>query len=223
MKASKTTPVNAQELIAQTQLSATLRELAARGELRQYRKGTLLIQEGDQGDTIYVILAGQLRAYAVAENGRELTHGVYGVGEYVGEMSLDGGPRSASVETMGACVCSVVTRSTLIRFIGEQPEFALELMSKLIRRARAATVSSKQLAFNDVYGRLKAFLDTLAAPDENGIRRIDQRLTHQTIAAHVGCSREMVSRIFKDLERGGHLHRISANAWSLSTNLPQRW
>ena len=86
-------------------MSEALSELAARGELRRYRKGTLLIQEGDHGDTIFIIQSGRLRAFSAGDNDREITYGVYGPGEYLGELSLDGGPRSASVITLEACTC----------------------------------------------------------------------------------------------------------------------
>src|SRR4051812_28373585 len=105
-------------------LTPTLRALAERGEIRRYRKGTLLIQEGDAGDTLFVILSGRLRAFSSGAGGRELTYGVYGPGEYIGEMSLDGGLRSAHVIALEASACAVVTRHTLRTHIAEQPEFA---------------------------------------------------------------------------------------------------
>ena len=143
-------------------LSEALRALAHRGEVRRYRKNTLLIEEGDHGDTLYLILAGRLRSYAIGDKGREITYGVYGPGEYLGEMSLDGGPRSANVITLEASSCVVITRTTLERHIAEYPQFAFELIAKVIRRARAATLSAKQLALNDVYGRLVLLLNSLA-------------------------------------------------------------
>ena len=123
-------------------LSESLRALAQRGEIRHYRKHTLLIEEGDRGDTLYLILAGRLRSYASGDKGREITYGIYGPGEYLGEMSLDGGPRSANVVTLDDCSCVVITRTTLRQHIAEHPEFAFELIAKLIRRARAATTKS---------------------------------------------------------------------------------
>ena len=197
-----------------------LRALAARGEARRYRKGTLLIQEGDQGDTLYLIARGRLRAFSAGENGREITYGVYGPGEYLGEMSLDGGPRSASVETLEASECMVVTRRTLLDHIARHPDFALELLAKVIRRARAATLSARQLALNDVYGRLRALLDELAGPpDAQGVRLIGERLSHRELAERLGCSREMVSRVMKDLERGGYW----VPPGQLMGPLPPRW
>jgi CRP/FNR family transcriptional regulator, cyclic AMP receptor protein len=204
-------------------LPPALQSLAERGDTRRYRKGVLLIQEGDQGDTIYIVLAGSVRAYSAADNGREITYGVYGPGEYVGEMSLDGGPRSATVETVEATTCAVVTRETLTRYIAEHPEFAFELLAKIIRRARAATLSTKQLALNDVYGRLKVLLDSLAVPAADGTRVINGRLTHQEMANRMGCSREMVSRVMKDLERGAYLGMEAGGRLRLFRELPQRW
>jgi len=203
-------------------MSDALTELAARGELRRYRKGTLLIQEGDQGDTIFIIQSGKLRAFSAGDNDREITYGVYGPGEYLGELSLDGGPRSASVITLEASTCAVVGRRTLERFIGERPEFAFELLAKVIRRARSATHSARQLALNDVYGRLRALLQGVAQPQPDGAQRVVERLTHQEMANRLGCSREMVSRLMKDLERGGYL-QVQDSQFVLVKPLPQRW
>jgi CRP/FNR family cyclic AMP-dependent transcriptional regulator len=203
-------------------MSDALAALAERGETRRYRKGTLLIQEGDQGETLFIILSGRLRAFSAGDNDREITYGVYGPGEYIGEMSLDGGPRSASVITLEASTCSVVGKRTLERFVGERPEFAFELLAKVIRRARAATLNARQLALNDVYGRLKALLVSMATPDENGQQRVAERITHQEMANRLGCSREMVSRLMKDLERGGYVV-VDQSRYVMLKPLPQRW
>jgi CRP/FNR family cyclic AMP-dependent transcriptional regulator len=217
------TAAPADPLAALNGASDALRALAARGEQRRYRKHTVLINEGDPGDTLYIVLAGRLRAYAAnGDRGREVTYGVYGPGEYLGEMSLDGGPRSASVITLEPSTCALVTRHTLRQHIAEHPEFAFELLAKVIRRARAATLSTKQMALNDVYGRLRLLLDELAVPQPDGSRLIEGRLTHAAIASRLGCSREMVSRLLKDLERGGHVSPDDAGL-RLEGRLPQRW
>src|SRR5574343_1481941 len=123
---------------ATADLPPSLRLLAARGMAHSYRRGTVLIEEGSQGDSLYLILSGSLRAYGCDARGREVTYGIYGPGEYVGEMSLDGGPRSASVITEQASRCVLLTRASLQAHIAEHPEFAFELLTKVIRRARAA-------------------------------------------------------------------------------------
>lgn len=193
------------------------------GVQRHYRRGALLIQEGELGDTIYIVQQGRLRAFLGDDQGKELTLGLYGPLEYVGEMSLDGGPRSANVEAVEASVCSVVSRATLLAYIAEHPEFALELMGRLIRRARLATESARSVALIDVYGRLVRLLTQLAGePDVNGERVLQERMTHQTMAQHLACSREMVSRLLRDLETGGYIAVRERWIWLLKP-LPARW
>lgn len=200
-----------------TDLPGSLRALAARGVARNYRRGTLLIEEGSQGDAIYLVLSGSLRVYGCDARGREVTYGIYGAGEYVGEMSLDGGARSASVITEQNSRCVMLTRASLLAHISEHPEFAFELLTKVIRRARAATLSTKQLALNDVYGRLKALLETATLTTD------EVQLTHQAMAQRLGCSREMVSKLVKDLELGGYLMRVSNGRYRKLRALPARW
>ena len=202
--------------------AALLRELAAQGEVRRYRKGTILIHELDVGSTLFIVLSGQVKVYSSDANDKEITFGVFGAGEYFGEMSLDGGPRSASVITLEPTVCALVTRTTLLAFIGKHPEFALALLAKVIRRLRMATTSARNLAFIDVYGRLTGCLHALAKPQGDGTHRIEERITHQEFASRAGCSREMVSRILKDLENGGYI-RVEQRRIVLVKKLPARW
>jgi CRP/FNR family cyclic AMP-dependent transcriptional regulator len=169
------------------------------------------------------VLKGRLRVFSVhADNGREITYGTYGPGEYVGEMSLDGAPRSASVETLAPTTCAVVARSTLQAFIAERPDFAFELLAKVIRRARAATLTARQLALNDAYGNLKAWLEAEAVPQVDGTRWIAERPTHRELAHRIGRSREMVSRLLKDLEAGGYVV-VEGAGLRLARDLPGRW
>jgi CRP/FNR family transcriptional regulator, cyclic AMP receptor protein len=115
----------------------------------------------------------------------------------------------------------VLARQTLREHIRAEPEFAFELIERVIRRARLATQSARSMALLDVYGRLVQLLDAMAAPQPDGGRTIAPRPTHADIAARVGCSREMVSRLLKDLERGGFI-ATTASALSLR-KLPARW
>lgn len=201
--------------------SDDLRDLTARGVQRSYAKGRLLIEEGDAGDTLFIIVSGRLRAFSES-HGREIIYGSYGPGEYVGEMSLDGGARSANVVTLERSLCSVVTRRTLEAFIAERPAFAFELLAKVIARARAATVSARMQALNDAYGRLRFLLESMAVARPDGTRHVPERMTHKEMASHVGCGREMVSRLLKDLERGGYIE-VSTRSLVLCKALPVRW
>jgi CRP/FNR family cyclic AMP-dependent transcriptional regulator len=205
-------------LVETAPLSDAVRALARRGEFCRFPKGAVLIQEGTQGDTLYIVLQGRLRVYgAHFANEREITHGTYGPGEYVGEMSLDGGPRSASVAALEPTLCAMVTRRTLQAHLGEN------LLAKVIRRARMATLSAKSMALNDVYGRLKALLEDLGEGQADGTRRLREKLTHQELAHRVGCSREMVTRQLSDLQQGGYVSAPRGDALVLLKPLPPRW
>jgi CRP/FNR family cyclic AMP-dependent transcriptional regulator len=204
------------------ELPPSLRALAARGVAKSFRTGHRLIEEGDSDDSIFIITRGRVRVFSAGAGEREVTYGTYGVGEYVGEMSLDGGARSASVEAIEPLEAVLITRQTLLQHLSDCPEFALELLAKVIRRARAATLSTRQLALNDVYGRLATLLVSLSHPNGDGSRVIGARLTHQEIAGNLGCSREMVGRIMRDLEKGRYIAR-TADSLVLLRPLPMRW
>jgi CRP/FNR family transcriptional regulator, cyclic AMP receptor protein len=137
-------------------------------------------------------------------------------------MSLDGGPRSASVMAETACTCAVLTRQTLREHIKAQPEFAFELIERVIRRARMATQSARSMALLDVYGRLVGLLRSLAQPQLDGSGLITQRPTHTQLAARIGCSREMVSRLMKDLAGGGYIE-ATQRSLILRRQLPVNW
>jgi CRP/FNR family cyclic AMP-dependent transcriptional regulator len=203
-------------------LSPALLALARRAVPRRYRKGVILIQEGEIGDTLYIVLSGRIKVFSIGPNDREITFGLYGVGEFVGEMSLDGGPRVASVITVELTTCVVITRTTLLEHIAQYPEFALELLSKVITRARTATRDARNMALMDSYGRLVALIDELAVTLPDGTRRLVNRATHAEIASRIGCSREMVSRLLKDLERGGYTSSAGRGLQILKP-LPNRW
>ena len=181
-----------------------LREIAALGQIRKFQKNVVIIQEGDVGESLYIILAGKVKVYASDDNGREVVIDTYGPGEYVGEMVLDGGVRSASVMTMEPSSFAVVSRVDLRQHISRHPDVGIFLISRLIKRTRQATNNIKSLALMDVYGRVAKLLLNLAVEDA-GKLKVPERLTHQEIADRVGSSREMIGRIMKDLVTGGYI------------------
>jgi CRP/FNR family transcriptional regulator, cyclic AMP receptor protein len=203
-------------------LPAPLQALATRGVARTFRKGTLIIEEGTHGDTLYVVLKGQVKAFSNDTRGREITYGVHSAGDTFGEMSLDGGPRSASVEALTAATCAVLTRQSLRDHIQAHPDFALELIARVIQRARLATSSARNMALLDVYGRVVQWMASNTNLQSDGTSVIPERPTHADLASSVGCSREMVSRLLKDLERGGYI-AVDGKRWVVLRKLPARW
>ncbi|HET9338193.1 MAG TPA: Crp/Fnr family transcriptional regulator [Casimicrobiaceae bacterium] len=201
---------------------ATLRAIAETGVVRTFPKNTVLIHEGDSGDALYIVLSGRVKVYASNAQGREFAIAFHGAGEYVGEMTLDGGVRSASVVTIDPTVCAVVHREQFREFILKNPDFALHLIEKLINRVRATTEDVKSLALTDVYGRLVRLLNTLAVPNQDGTSTVPEKLTQQAIAERVGASRDMIGKLFKDLVAGGYL-AIEDRTITILRKLPTGW
>ncbi len=200
---------------------ATLAQIAAGGVTRSFPKNTVLIHDGDVGDSLYIILAGRVKVYASNEEGKEVVIDFHGPGEYVGEMSLDGAPRSASVVTTEPTTCAIVNRAQFREFVLAHPEFAWNLIEKLIHRVRVATENVKSLALSDVYGRLVRLLNTLAQPQGDGWV-VPEKLTQQEIAARVGASRDMIGKLMKDLVAGGYL-TVEDRRITIHRKLPLGW
>ena len=200
-----------------------VRELAALGSLRAYPKNTVFITEGDSSDAVFVILSGKVKAFVSDAEGHELILNTQGPGDYVGEMALDGKPRSASVVTLEPSTFSVVQREPLLGAIRKNPDFALDMIGKVIERAREATDNVKNLALLDVYGRVARLLLNMAVESEaDGKLRIPDKITQQEIAERVGASRDMVSRIFRDLTVGGYIS-VDNRIVTINKKPPAKW
>jgi len=182
----------------------TLEAIAAKGVVRSYPKGAILINEGDTSESLFIVMSGRVKVYASNAAGREIVLSFFGPGEYVGEMSLDGSPRSASVMTVEPTTCAIVTGASFREFVSAHPDFALHLIGKLIQRVRVTTENVKSLALSDVYGRLVRLITALAV-QRQGALVVPEKLTQQDIAERVGASRDMISRLLKDLVGGGYL------------------
>jgi CRP/FNR family cyclic AMP-dependent transcriptional regulator len=200
---------------------ALLEKISAPAQVRTYAKNAIIVSEGDDTDSLYVLLSGRAKVFVADENGREVQLNQIGPGEYFGEVTLDGGPRSASVMTLEECRCAVVRRAELTGFLERNPEFALHVVRKLAHRVRALTDNVRSLALMDVYGRVARLLLELAEERE-GRLVVKEALTQKDIASRVGCSREMISRIFSDLNDGGYVRKEDGRL-VIMRKPPPRW
>ncbi|MCU0764853.1 MAG: Crp/Fnr family transcriptional regulator [Burkholderiaceae bacterium] len=199
-----------------------LRDFARGGQVRSLARNTVFIQEGERGDSLYVILSGRVKVFVADADGREMVLDFHGAGDYVGEMSLDGRPRSASVMAVEPTTCSVLTREALRAALVANPDLAMSLVCTLIDRVRIATEKVRNLALMDVYGRVARLLLSLAVEQPDGKSVVPERLTQQDIADRVGASRDMVSRIFKDLTTGGYVTVVDRQI-TINRKPPARW
>jgi CRP/FNR family cyclic AMP-dependent transcriptional regulator len=198
-----------------------LDKIAAGATVRTFPKRAIIVTEGDDSDSLYLVLSGKARVFVADDKGREVQLNQLGPGEYFGEVTLDGGPRSASVMALEECRCAVVKRGELTAFLEQHGELALHIVRKLARRVRDLTENVRSLALMDVYGRVARLLLELAE-EEDGKLVIRENLTHKDIASRVGASREMISRIFSDLAEGGYVRKEEGNL-VIARKPPPRW
>ncbi len=198
-----------------------LAEISRHGVAREFRPRTILVTEGEKTNALYIIIEGRVRAYVSDANGREAVLSVMGPGEYFGELSYDRGPRSASVVTIEACRLLVVPHADFASFVEGNPAFANHFIHKLIRHIRALTQNVRSLALMDAYGRVARLL-LESSVKKGGEVFIPERLTQAEIASRVGCSREMVSRIFKDLVQGNYI-TVEAERIVINRTPPAHW
>jgi len=195
--------------------------LADRAVTKTYPRNAIIVSEGDRSNSLYIVLSGRVKVYVSDESGREVVLGVEGPGDYFGEMLLDGGPRSASVMTLEPSELSIIPKEDFRGLLRANPDLAIHLIEKLIQRTRRLTENVKSLALLDVYGRVARLLLDLAVK-RDGRLAIAEQLTHQDIADRVGASREMISRILKDLTTGGYI-AIEGRRITINKQPPRRW
>ena len=188
---------------------------------RAFPKNTIIVSEGDQTDSLYIILAGRVKVFLANEDGREIVLDTQGPGEYFGEMVLDEGPRSASVMTLEPCRFQLIPKDDVKALLQSHPDFAMHLVRKLIYRVRVLTEHVKSLALQNVYGRFAKLLNEMAV-EQNGKRVLQEKLSQQEIANRVGASREMINRIVKDLTTGGYIS-VDGQRIVIHKPLPANW
>jgi CRP/FNR family transcriptional regulator, cyclic AMP receptor protein len=201
---------------------ADRRALAERSVTRNYPKQAIIINEGDESDSLYLILSGRVKVYLADEHGKELILAIKGPGQYFGEMVLDEQPRSASVMTLEPAQFACLSRADFRAFLLSHAEVSLQLIQNLIRLARGMNRSVRNLAMLDVYGRVARILLELAV-ERNGKLVIPEKLTQKDIAARVGASREMINRILRDLTIGGYVTMEDGRITINKAPPPARW
>jgi CRP-like cAMP-binding protein len=171
-----------------------LTDLLALASQHGMKKGQTLLLQGDPGDMVIILLAGQAKVTMVALNGREITLDYADPGAVLGEIAvLDGGERSASVIALTDGRYLKLTRAAFEAFIERQPGIAWRFMKELARRLRQtnATIESDRAFASGP--RLARFLQRLIMA-ENGDGRLRLDLSQGELGAFAGMSRENINR-----------------------------
>lgn len=181
-----------------------LAKVARVARYRRVPRSTPIVHAGDPTDALYVLVNGSIKVMNTNEEGREVILSILGPGEFFGEMGMiDGSPRSATVVSIEACEVISIAKEDFGKVLAENYEIALHIMKSLVQRLREADRKIENLALLDVYGRVGKLLLEFSELRE-GQRVVTRKLTKQDIAKMVGASREMVSRVMKDLENQGY-------------------
>lgn len=200
-----------------------LAELADFSKIRKVAKNTLVINEGDDGGPIFFIKEGSVNVTLINEEGKEIILTSLHQGDHFGELSLlDGEPRSTNILATEKCEFIVINRNDFYLFLSQHSNFAINIIKYLCSQIRHITKNVESLALMDVYGRLVRLLLDLATTKENGEQVIEIPLTHRDMALRVGSSREMISRILKELEKGEYLS-IEHKKITIKKKLPLAW
>jgi len=182
-----------------------LRVLATMVVRKSAPRSNTIMAGGDPTDSLYIVLSGRLKVMMSDSDGKEVILSILGPGEFFGEMGLiDEEPRSASVVTIEPCELLQLAKRDFNKCLAENFEMAMAVMRGLVRRLREADRKIGSLALLDVYGRVARLLLDMAET-VNGEKLVTKRLPKQDIAKMIGASREMVSRVMKDLQMGGYI------------------
>ena len=168
-------------------------------------RSTTIMAGGDPTDSLYIVLSGRLKVMMSDAEGKEVILSILLPGEFFGEMGLiDDEPRSATVVTIEPCELLSIAKRDFKKCLAENFEMAMAVMRGLVKRLREADRKIGSLALLDVYGRVARLLLDMAE-NVDGEKVVTKRLPKQDIAKMIGASREMVSRVMKDLQTGGYI------------------
>jgi CRP-like cAMP-binding protein len=189
--------------------SDSLENLLSATSRKVYPKDTVIVEENEVGETLFMILTGKVKVTNIGPDGKEVILSVLSQGEFFGEMALlDEEPRSANVVSMEKTEMMLLRRKEFMSLLETSQEILSKLLAVLSGRLRHANQQIRSLALLDVLGRIARLL--LESAHKEGRKLLDgsivfRRPTHQEIASMVGTSRETVSRMIGDLSRDGYI------------------
>lgn len=213
------------ELIRRVPLFSTL--TSAQAEVvacaivkRRFRRGELIVEQGKKTNALFILLSGRARVMTADARGREVILATLHPGDYLGEMSLiDNQTHSATVRADIQTDVMVLSGDAFARCLPEPGSVALALLVGLVRRLRQADRKIESLALMDVYGRVARILLDMAEPQPDGSLLVRDKLSRQDVAKMVGASREMVSRVMKDLAERGFTEQADDGSLHLKERL----
>ena len=187
---------------------------------QRYKRGEVLVEQGQKSNALAILLTGRARVVSADSRGREVILATLGPGDYIGEMSIiDNEPHSATVRAEMQTDVLLLGRADFARCLAENASMSLVVMRGLVKRLRHADRKIESLALLDVYGRVAHALLEFAVQDAHGQWIIREKISRQDLAKMVGASREMVSRVMKDLEERAFIQTLPSGVTLLKERL----
>jgi len=200
---------------------ADIETVASQTVTRQFPKNTVIVSQGDDTDSFYVIVQGKVDVFLHNDKGKEIIINTMGECESFGELAPLGSiPRQASIITTEDSTFGIISRQVFIDTLLIKPTISMRIIDLLITRIQDLTEEVSSLALEDVYNRVVRVLYKHA--DEVGEKLVTEKLTQQDIASRVGATREMVHRILKELKTGGYIS-IEGKHITIEKKLPPGW
>ena len=168
-------------------------------------RSTTIMAGGDPTDSLYIVLSGRLKVMMSDAEGKEVILSILGAGRI---LRRDGPDRRRAalgqVVAIEPCELLSIAKRDFKKCLAENFEMSMAVMRGLVRRLREADRKIGSLALLDVYGRVARLLLDMSE-NVDGEKVVTKRLPKQDIAKMIGASREMVSRVMKDLQTGGYI------------------
>ncbi|WP_347987834.1 Crp/Fnr family transcriptional regulator [Methylomonas sp. AM2-LC] len=197
-----------------------LLSLASKAKEVKFRKQAIIITEGDETTSLYIILSGRVRVFSSDDKSKELTLLIQEAGSHFGELALLANEpfRSATVQALEQSICAMISKSDFINWLNTHPDVAISMLSVFSEKIRFLTEKVKQMALESAYERTIRVLQDLAIKEDD-IFIIHNKPTDEELARMVGSQRETINKFMSGLIEGGYICK-QGKALQIKKKLP---
>ena len=198
-------------MLAETS-KAAVQGLAAKGRVRQYRRGTYLFHQGDDSPDVFFLWQGRVELSSLSVTGHRQLLTTLDHPQFFGELGVLGQQRrTATAVALEDSMVWVIAGDPFLRFMSEHFEATLALLRGLAGQIQANESFVEDLLFLDLKGRVAKRLLQLVSPSLDDLPAdgtvLPAIVTHADLASLCGGSRENVTRILSEFQRRGLVRR----------------
>jgi CRP/FNR family transcriptional regulator, cyclic AMP receptor protein len=183
------------------------RALHARGGTRRFRRGAVMLREGEEATRVLVLLEGRAKAVTFTEESKEVVLGFMGPGDLLGEVAaIQERPRSATVVALEPVTALALATADFWALLEEHPHVWIAVHKVVIGRLRLADLQRKEYSGSNTVGRVARRLLELSdrhGRDEGDGVTITLPISQEELAGWTGASREAVAKALRTLRELG--------------------